>query len=131
MSLEQKINYQLNKVPWVKEYIKRAYQLGCYAVSKKIKSEGNIIKISPDDPTNEYFFGYYDKSPWDATMRYMICMKAKDTWSTPDPLGTADLLLIDTKASNRVKHIATTHMECATRMYGPMAGTRLQVSHTV
>ena len=52
MSLEQKINYQLNKVPWVKEYIKRAYQLGCYAVSKKIKSEGNIIKISPDDPTN-------------------------------------------------------------------------------
>ena len=26
MSLEQKINYQLNKVPGVKKYIKRAYQ---------------------------------------------------------------------------------------------------------
>ena len=97
MSLEQKINYQLNKYPVVKKYIKRAYQLACYAVSKKIKSEGHIIRISPDDPIHEYFFGYYDKSPWDATMRYMICMRAKDTWSAPDPLGTADILLIDTK----------------------------------
>ena len=38
MSLEQKVNYQLNKVPGVKRYIKRAYQLGCYAVSKKINA---------------------------------------------------------------------------------------------
>ena len=102
MSLEQKINYQLNKYPVVKKYIKRAYQLACYAVSKKIKSEGHIIRISPDDPIHEYFFGYYDKSPWDATMRYMICMRAKDTWSAPDPLGTADILLIDTKEGNKV-----------------------------
>ena len=55
-NIEQMINYQLNKVPGVKKYIKRAYQLGCYAVSKKIKSEGNIIKVSPDDPLHEYFF---------------------------------------------------------------------------
>lgn len=54
MSLEQKINYQLNKVPGVKKYIKRAYQLGCYTVSKKIKSEGNIEKVSPNDD-KEYF----------------------------------------------------------------------------
>ena len=124
MSLEQKINYQLNKVPGVKKYIKRAYQLGCYAVSKKIKSEGNIIKVSPDDPSHEYFFGYYDKSPWDASMRYMICMRAKDTWSEPDPLGTADILLIDTKDGNKVKHIATTHtwnvqQGCMAQWLGP------------
>ena len=91
MSLEQKINYQLNKYPAVKKVIKRAYQLGCYAVSKKIKSEGDIVRLSPDDPNHEYFFGYYDKCPWDATMRYMICMRAKDTWSEPDPLGTAEI----------------------------------------
>ena len=109
MSLEQKINYQLNKYPAVKKVIKRVYQLGCYAVSKKVKSEGNIARMSPDDNEHEYFFGYYDKSPWDATGRYMICMRAKDTWSAPDPLDTADIVLIDTEDNNRVCKIATTH----------------------
>lgn len=66
MSIEQKINYQLNKLPLVKRGIKRAYQSVCYAVSKKIESEGNIVRLSPNDKEHEYFFGYYDKSPWDA-----------------------------------------------------------------
>lgn len=124
MSLEQKVNYQLNKYPAVKKIIKRIYQLGCYAVSRKIKSEGNIVRLSPNDPNNEYFFGYYDKCPWDAAMRYVICMRAKDTWSDPDPLGTADILLIDTKDNNKVKQIATTRcwnvqQGCMAQWLGP------------
>ena len=129
MSLEQKINYQLNKYPAVKKYIKRAYQLAFYAVSKKIKSEGNIIKVSPN-ADGEYFFGYYDKSPWDATMQYMICMRAKDTWSNPDPKGTADILLIDTQDGNKVKKIATTHtwnvqQGCMAQWLGPDFKSRI------
>ena len=130
MSIEQKINYQLNKVPGVKKYIKRAYQLGCYAVSKKIKSEGNIVRISPDDQDHEYFFGYYDKSPWDAPMRYMICMRAKDTWSCPDSFCEADILLIDTKEGNKAKRIATTHtwnvqQGCMAQWLGPDFKSRI------
>ena len=49
MSLEQRINYQLNKYPRVKKYIKRGYQRTMYALSKKIKSEGNIMRVSPND----------------------------------------------------------------------------------
>ena len=45
MSLEQKINYQLNKVPGVKKAVKRVYQRTMYAISPKIKSEGNIVRI--------------------------------------------------------------------------------------
>ena len=124
MSIEQKINYQLNKYPAVKKYIKRTYQLGCYAVSKKIKSEGNIVRVSPNDPEHEYFFGYYDKSPWDASMRYMLCMRSKDTWSEPDPLGPADILLIDMQNGNAVRKIATTHtwnvqQGCMAQWLGP------------
>lgn len=55
MSLEQKINYQLNKFPVVKKIVKRIYQRGMYAVSKKIKSEGDINRVSPDDKDHEYF----------------------------------------------------------------------------
>lgn len=123
MSLEQKINYQLNRYPAVKKVIKRAYQLGMYAISPKIKSEGNIVKVSPNDD-NEYFFGYYDKSPWDATGRYIICMRAKDTWSEPDPLDSADILLIDTADNNSIRKLATTHtwnvqQGCMAQWLGP------------
>lgn len=130
MSLEQKVNYQLNKYPAVKKVIKRAYQLGCYAVSKKIKSEGNIVSMSPNDPNSEYFFGYYDKSPWDATGRYMLCMKANDTWSAPDPLGTAEILRIDTEDDNKVITLATTHcwnvqQGCMAQWLGPDFKSRI------
>ncbi len=130
MSIEQKINYQLNKYPAVKKVIKRAYQLGCYAVSKKIKSEGNIVRVSPNDPDNEYFFGYYDKSPWDATMHYMLCMRAKDTWSVPDPIGTADILIFDTHNDYAVRKIATTHtwnvqQGCMAQWLGPDFKSRI------
>ena len=124
MSLEQKINYQLNKYPGIKKYVKRGYQLTMYAISPKIKSQGNIIKVSPNDPDSEYFFGYYDKSPWDATGQYMLCMKAKDTWSEPDPLGEAEILLIDTNDKNSFRVIAKTHtwnvqQGCMAQWLGP------------
>lgn len=128
MSIEQKINYQLNKYPAMKKVIKRVYQTGMYAVSKKIKSEGNITRISPDDKEHEYFFGYYDKSPWDITDRYMLCMKANDTWSDVSPHEKADILLIDTQKNEndlgRVKKIAETRawnvqQSCMLQWLGP------------
>lgn len=106
MSLEQKINYQLNKYPRIKRVIKRGYQLAMYAISSKIKSEGDMKCVSPNDGA-EYFFGYYDKSPWDATGRYMLCMRAKDTWSEPDPKTSVDILLLDTQESGSYKILAT------------------------
>lgn len=127
MSLEQRINYQLNKVPGLKKVIKRCYQLGMYAVSPKIKSEGNIIRISPDDG-KEYFFGYYDKSPWDASDRYMLCMRAENTWSDVSPKSKADILLIDTskeeKDADQIKKIAETNawnvqQACMVQWLGP------------
>ena len=104
MGIEQRINYQLNKVPGVKKIIKRVYQRTMYTISPKIKSEGEIIRISPDDPNHEYFFGYYDKSPWDATGRYVLCMRATNTWSDVSPRDPLEIILIDTQ-DNTLKTI--------------------------
>lgn len=134
MSIEQKINYQLNKYPAVKKVIKRAYQRTMYAISPKIKSEGNITRISPDDKEHEYFFGYYDKSPWDITDRYMLCLRANDTWSDVSPKETADILLIDTEKKeddkDRVKKIAETRawnvqQSCMLQWLGPDFSSRV------
>lgn len=123
MSVEQIINYQLNKYPWIKKGVKRCYQLVMYAISPKIKSKGDIIRVSPNDGP-EYFFGYYDKSPWDASGRYVLCMRANDTWNEPDPLSEADIILIDTKEGDKVKKLATTSIwnvqqGCMAQWLGP------------
>jgi len=134
MSLEQKINYQLNKYPGIKKVVKSAYQHAMYAISPKIKSEGNINRLSPDDANHEYFFGYYDKCPWDITDRYVLCLKANDTWSDVSPKEKADILLIDTgvpeKDRNRVKKIAETRawnvqQSCMLQWLGPDYSTRI------
>lgn len=133
MSFEQKINYQLNKYPGIKKYIKRGYQLAMYAISPKIKSEGNIVRVSPNDG-GEYFFGYYDKSPWDASGKYMLCMKAKDTWTEPDPKSEAEILLfnlnLDVNDDNYCRVLAKTNtwnvqQGCMAQWLGPDYSSRI------
>ena len=123
-SIEQAINYRLNQMPGLKKYVKRAYQLTMYALSRKTRAEGNIIRMSPEDGGHEYFFGYYDKSPWDGAGQRMLCMRARDTWSEPDPLSEAEILLIDTQDGNGSRVLATTHtwnvqQGCMAQWLGP------------
>lgn len=106
--VEQKINGVLQRFPGIKKGVKRVYQLGMYAISPKLKSEGDITRITPSDEY-EYFFGYYDKSPWDATGRYLLCNRVKDAYTKPDNDDEAQLVLIDTQDNNKVSVIGTTH----------------------
>lgn len=123
MNIEQAVNRQLNKCPGIKKYVKRSYQLLMYAISPKIKSEGNIVRVSPND-NKEYFFGYYDKSPWNASGTYMLCMRANNTWSDVAPAEPADILLIDVNNNYAARVIATTHswnvqQGCMAQWLGP------------
>lgn len=128
MGLEQKINYKLNRYPALKRIMKRVYQRGMYLLSPKTKSEGDIQKVSPDDDKHEYFFGYYDKCPEDSSGRYVLCIKADNTWSSVAPKEAAQILLIDTNKDkndpNRVRVIAITHtwnvqQSCMVQWLGP------------
>ena len=123
MSLEQRINYQLNKFPAIKKVIKRCYQRTMYSLSPKIKCEGNITRISPDDPYHEYFFGYYDKSPWDDSGRYVLCLRAKDTWTDVAPDEPADICLIDTEHDNELEIIVELISKILSKTYKVVAIT--------
>jgi len=107
-TLENKLNYQLNKFPEIKKVIKRMYQVLMYTVSPKIRFEGNIIRISPLDGM-EYFFGYYDKSPWDASDRYMLCLRAKNTYTSVAPKEPAEIILFDTYKNNSYEILGYTN----------------------
>ena len=128
-SLESKLNYQLNKYPLLKKIIKNIYQRCIYAISPKIKSEGDIIRISPNDGM-EYFFGYYDKSPWDATDRYILCLRAKDTQSSVAPKEPAEIILFDTHNNNTYKVLGKTNswnvqQGCMLQWLGPDYSERI------
>lgn len=75
-----------------------------YAVSRKIKSDGDIHRVTPNDG-REYFFGYYDKSPWDSTERYMLCLRVKETYKSVAPNEEAEIILIDTSDNNSFRII--------------------------
>lgn len=105
--IEQRLKRVLEPFPWIKKAGKRVYQVVGYALSdEKIKSEGDVRRVTPDDGS-EYYFGYYDKSPWDAADRRMIALKARRTWQSVAPDEPAELVLIDTADGNRTQVIAT------------------------
>lgn len=106
--LENNVNSFLQKFPIVKKTVKRFYQYGMYMISPKIKYEGNIERITPNDGM-EYFFGYYDKSPWDATDRYMLCLRAKSTHKNTAPKNPAEILLFDTEDNNSYRVLGKTY----------------------
>ncbi|MBU5594394.1 hypothetical protein KQI76_04380 [Amphibacillus sp. MSJ-3] len=107
MNFEQRINKILTNLPFLKKLIKRIYQILMYIISPKKKSEGNIQRITPNDDY-EYFFGYYDKSPWDSTDRYMLCLRAKNTTKSVAPREQAEIILIDTYNNNSTEVIGIT-----------------------
>lgn len=117
------INRKLNDYPGIKKYIKRVYQRTMCVIHHHKRLEGNVTRVSPDD-NSEYFFGYYDKSPWNSDGRYMLCMKAKNTWSDVAPSAPAQILLLDCKNNYNAKIIAETNswnvqQGCMAQWLGP------------
>lgn len=130
IELEQAGKKVLEAFPFIKRSAKRVYQLVSVATSKeKFKSEGEVVRISPDDGF-EYFYGYYDKSPWDATDRYMICVKVKQAYKSVAPKEPGVVGVIDTKNGNKFHKIGITHswnvqQSCMAQWMGPDFKSRI------
>ena len=120
----------LEQFPAVKHAAKRVYQLASVATNRdKVKAEGAITRVSPDDGY-EYFYGYYDKSPWDASDRYMICLRVKQTNKSVAPKEPGTVCLIDTAENNSLIVIGKTHswnvqQGCMAQWLGPDFQSRI------
>lgn len=106
--VEQKVNGILQNYPFAKKFIKRGYQRFMYAISSKEKFEGVIERLTPYDQF-EYFFGYYDKSPWDITGQYILCNRVSNTYKNADCTDEAQLIIIDTENNNKVSILGSSH----------------------
>lgn len=119
----------LEQFPLIKRSCKKAYQLiNCLLSHEKIKYEGNIVRVSPEDGY-EYFYGYYDKSPWDASDRYIIALKVKQTYKSVAPREPGLLILLDTQ-ENKVEEIGIVYawnvqQGCMAQWMGPDFKSRI------
>ena len=60
-----------------------------------------------------HWFGYYDKCPWDATGRYLVCLEADfEGTRPPRPDDSVTLGLIDTYADDAWTPLTTTRAWC-------------------
>ena len=80
----------------IRHFVYGCYQRVLYFASKKIKSKGDIIRLTPVDQY-EYFFGYYDKSPWDDTLNRILALRVKTTTKTADSTDNGEIVIINTK----------------------------------
>ncbi|MCD8158158.1 MAG: hypothetical protein LUD77_04475 [Clostridiales bacterium] len=115
--------------PVIKRSAKRVYQLASYTVSnEKFKSEGDVVRVSPNDGY-EYFYGYYDKFPWDISDRYMIALKVKQTYKSVAPKEPGTVVVIDVN-NKKVYKIGTTNswnvqQGCMAQWLGPDFKSRI------
>lgn len=130
VEIEKAGKQMFEQFPVIKRSAKRVYQLASVATSnEKFKSEGDVVRFSPDDGY-EYFYGYYDKSPWDATDRYMIAIKVKQAYKSVAPKEPGVVGLIDTENGNKFYKIGTTHswnvqQSCMAQWMGPDFKSRI------
>lgn len=130
VELENMGKAALEQFPVIKRSAKRVYQLASVAASnEKFKSEGDVVRVSPNDGF-EYFYGYYDKSPWDATDRYMICIKVKQAYKSVAPKEPGVVGVIDTQDGNKFIKIGVTHswnvqQSCMAQWMGPDFETKI------
>ena len=114
----------LEQYPTVKHAAKRVYQaLSVAADRNRVLAEGDLLRVTPDDGF-EYFYGYYDKSPWDADDRYMIALQVKQSYQSVAPKEPGTVFLIDTADNNRPVRIGETHswnvqQGCMAQWLGP------------
>jgi hypothetical protein len=59
-----------------------------------------------------HFFGYYDKSPWDVTGRYLLAMEVDFTGRDPKPGEALILGMVDLKQENKYIPLDTTPAWC-------------------
>ena len=130
VEIEQAGKKALEQFPVIKRLAKRFYQVVSVITSgNKFKFEGDVARVSPDDGY-EYYYGYYDKSPWDASDRYMICIMVKQAYKSVAPNDPGVIGVIDTQDGNKFKKIGITHswnvqQGCMAQWMGPDYRSRI------
>lgn len=97
--MKKQLKKVINDTPILKNILIKNYKQFRYLISDKKFDTSKVRRISPNDGY-EYFYGYYDKSPWDKSGRYILSLRVKNTLKDVAPSEQAEIVLIDEKENN-------------------------------
>jgi len=80
-------------------------------VTSQITHHVPIKKITPNDDKN-YFFGYFDKCPWDKSQRYLLAHQTDFIGRQPTADERAKISVIDLQNDNELIPLAETKAFC-------------------
>jgi hypothetical protein len=111
--IENFISNILRRFPKLRQNIKLIYQRSIYIIFRIFKVNDdyqNMSKINcVTSKEAEHFFGYYDKSPWDANNRYLLTLKVPFADRHPGQGDKANIGIIDTKNNNNFTSVGETN----------------------
>lgn len=127
MSILRKIANKLTKHPQIKRWLKNAYQYIGNILSDRRSFPSDIKQISGN--MSEHMFGYYDKSPWDASGSSMIYLRVAGADKYAASTQFADIILKNL-STNEEKVLAktitwNTQQGCMLQWLGPDYNTRI------
>jgi hypothetical protein len=102
--IEERIAFFLSRFPKIKLFIKKSYQkLNSFLYKKSYKYK-SIYKINELNPLNEEsFFGYYDKSPMNASNSHLIFQSSSySTKKRASPNQKIQLILLEIKSNDYI-----------------------------
>jgi hypothetical protein len=112
LDYEKKVSELLRRYPRLRNFIKLIYQYFMYLTSKlkgndNYKNMAKVKTVTLNEP--EHFFGYYDKSPWDITNRYMLTLRVPFADKHPQQGDKAIIGIIDTENINEFTAVEKTN----------------------
>lgn len=105
--IEVWVHDNLLKNNTIRHFLYGIYQRSLVLMSKKIKNEGSIVRVSPQDES-EYLFGYYDKCPWSPDGKYMLALKVANSYKKADSSDLAQIVRINL-STKEAENLSTTH----------------------
>lgn len=113
MTLLRHVAPFVSHLPLVRPALRRAYRAGYHVLERTRLTKPNMlpaVRVSP--PEMRAFFGYYDKSPWDSTGRYLLFLSSTFDDRMPSAKDAAQICLIDLSSPNDVRIIGETRAWC-------------------
>jgi hypothetical protein len=78
--------------------------------SSRIEKHLKAKRITPKD--GHYFFGYFDKSPWDVEQRYLLAHRTGFMGKQPTKNDTATIGMVDLQNENKFVPLTETYAWC-------------------
>ena len=113
--LKEAVSNVSRPFPLIRRFVSKFYRQSLFVIwyirnIKKQNNKSNLeVKNLINDKNNHYFFGYYDKCPWNSEQRYILFLKVPFADHMPKKGEKAEIGYIDLDNGNKLNVLTKTN----------------------